>query len=397
VEENLSRRSAAACRSLSPNPLGERVPRQGRERACTLQGLAPCKGAAQRIVRVLGKVAACKGLHPARACTLQGHYVPHGTKPSLSQPSVILAGCKPKRTGGVPKGRDFDNPRRQPGGTWPHDQVAPTGRYVVSPHRHMRRFRQRRYRNRFSYTGATNGFSHAAAAGNAPLGLSRVGLAAMPPADAGGYRNYVPSGRFRIFRCERARKKREGAWLISIRLAENFGVPPDKRVQSKVEEVMSSQTKRGQTPFAGCKPSPAGAEGGRTAVGWSNEARCGKAAHKGRVGEGFAAVGQAPKSDAKRTAANPPQSPLVRGEDNHPVHPVESPLSLLVGRKNNFDRMNRMTPLLPLVRGKANPRAFDGDGLSGCPVKQEAPIKNGGIAASVFRVVQSSGKIRTCA
>jgi hypothetical protein len=62
----------------------------------------------------------------------------------------------------------------------------------------------------FSYTGVTNVFSHDAAAGNAPLGLSRGGLAATPPADAGGYRNRVPSGRSRIFKCERARKKREG-------------------------------------------------------------------------------------------------------------------------------------------------------------------------------------------
>jgi hypothetical protein len=121
------------------------------------------------------------------------------------------------RTEGVPKGRDFDNPRRQPGETWPQDQVAPTGRYVVQSHRHMRRFRQSRYRNRFSYTRSTNVFSHDAATGNAPLGLSRVGWAATPPADAGGYQNCVPSGRSRIFKCERARKKSEVTWLISIR------------------------------------------------------------------------------------------------------------------------------------------------------------------------------------
>jgi hypothetical protein len=48
--------------------------------------------------------------------------------------------------------------------------------------------------------------------------------ATTPPADAGGYQNYVPSGRSWIFKCERARKKREGSWLISIRLAENFGL-----------------------------------------------------------------------------------------------------------------------------------------------------------------------------
>jgi hypothetical protein len=41
----------------------------------------------------------------------------------------------------------------------------------VQPHRHMRRVRQTRYD---------------AAAGNTPLGLSRVGLPATPPADAGG-------------------------------------------------------------------------------------------------------------------------------------------------------------------------------------------------------------------
>jgi hypothetical protein len=198
TQNGRTKRSAAACRPLFPNPLGERVPRQGRE----------------------------------RACTLQGRYVPHGTKPSLSQPSATLAGSKPPRTGCVPKGRDFDNPRRQPRGTWPQDQVAPTGRYIVQPYRHMRRFRQRRYRNRFSYTGATHGFSRDAATGNAPLGLSRVGWAAIPPADAGGYQNCVPSGRSRIFKCERARKKREGAWLISIRLAENFGLHPDERAQT---------------------------------------------------------------------------------------------------------------------------------------------------------------------
>jgi nitrogen fixation protein NifX len=38
-------------------------------------------------------------------------------------------------------------------------------------------------------------------------------------------------------------------------------------------------------------PSPAGAEGGRTAEGWSGEACCGEPAHKGRVGEGFTAAG----------------------------------------------------------------------------------------------------------
>jgi CheY-like chemotaxis protein len=53
-------------------------------------------------------------------------------------------------------------------------------------------------------------------------------------------------------------------------------------------------------------PSPAGAEGGRTAEGWSGEARCGEAAHKGRAGEGFAAVEHA--ANHRKTPLDPPLS-----------------------------------------------------------------------------------------
>jgi hypothetical protein len=77
----------------------------------------------------------------------------------------------------------------------PQDHVAPTGRYVVQPHRHMRRFRQNRDHIGFRTREQRMFFPHDAAAGNAPLGLSRGGLPATPPADAGGYRNRVPSGR----------------------------------------------------------------------------------------------------------------------------------------------------------------------------------------------------------
>jgi hypothetical protein len=102
----------------------------------------------------------------------------------------------------------------------------------------MRRFRQTRYRNRFSYTGATHVFSH-----DAPLRVTpRWGYPGWdgPPRprltpgviniaslrDASGFSNASA-----LEKCERARKKRKVSWLISIRLAENFGLHPNKRGQ----------------------------------------------------------------------------------------------------------------------------------------------------------------------
>ncbi|MDR3324303.1 MAG: hypothetical protein LBS89_08895, partial [Zoogloeaceae bacterium] len=66
-------------------------------------------------------------------------------------------------------------------------------------------------------------------------------------------------------------------------------------------------------------PSPDKAEGRRTAEGWFRAAECGEAAHKGRAGEGFAAVQTGTSSNTagdSGTSPHPPQSPLVRGEAN---------------------------------------------------------------------------------
>jgi hypothetical protein len=97
--------------------------------------------------------------------------------------------------GGVPKGRDFDNPRRQPGGIWSQDHVAPTGRYVVQPYRPMRRFWQTRYHIVFRTRAQRMFFPMMPLRVTPRWGYQGWDAPPCPPADAGGYRNRVPSGR----------------------------------------------------------------------------------------------------------------------------------------------------------------------------------------------------------
>jgi hypothetical protein len=117
----------------------------------------------------------------------------HGpTALAMTRLRVSAQGLR-SRTGGVPKGRDFDNPRRQPGGRWPQDHIAPTGRYVVQPHQHMHRFRQFRYHLVFRTREQRMFFPMMPLRVTPRWGCPGWDCPPRPPADAGGYQNCVPS------------------------------------------------------------------------------------------------------------------------------------------------------------------------------------------------------------